>query len=295
MGLQTGSTSTQGTQTPGAAGQATSALNTAGGLGGFAAPSSLYQLTPAEQTFQGLGMGLDLPGSQASRALNYVQPGSPAGDMFQKYFQDFTLPSMQNTMLKSGYVGQSGANTQATANAGETAAMQGLTGFGMPMAQADIANNAQGLQYAGAQRQSSLQDFSRIQNLLTSLLPMLGGSSTSNSQTQGPGAAASILNMLGGIGGALFNGGLMGSGASIGGQLLGAAGSGLGSLGSSAYNSLASLFGGGNGVGTVNNGGSTLSNFSPDILNGYNPPITDSGANAGMPSQDQQLMSLMAE
>ena len=61
MGLQTGSTSSQGTTTPGAAGQATSALNTAGGLGGFADPSSLYQLTPAEQTFQNLGMGLSLP------------------------------------------------------------------------------------------------------------------------------------------------------------------------------------------------------------------------------------------
>lgn len=271
MSLQTGSTSTQGTSTPGAAGQANSALSTAGGLGGFAAPSSLYQLTPAEQTFQGLGMGLTLPGATEARALNYVTPGSPAGDMFQKYFQDFTAPTMANNALKSGYVGQSGATTQALANAGETAAMQGLTSFGAPMAQGDIANNATGLNLAGLQRQTSLQDFGRIQSLLTSLLPMLGGSTTSNTQTQGPGAAASILNMLGGIGGALFNGGLMGSAGSVGGQLLGAAGSGLGS----AWNGLTSLFGSGSNPATAPG---TASNYwsgtAPDATA---PLLTDSG------------------
>lgn len=284
MGLQTGSTSTQGTQTPGAAGQATNALNTAGGLGGFAAPSSLYQLTPAEQTFQGMGMGLDLPGQQASRALSYVQPGTPAGDMFQKYFQDFTLPSMQNNMLKSGYAGQSGANTQATANAGQTAAMQGLTSFGMPMAQADLTNNAQGLGYAGLQRQSSLQDFSRIQNLLTSLLPMLGGSSTSNTQTQGPGAAASILNMLGGIGGSLFNGGLLGSSGSLGGSLLGSLGGAIGNGASSAYNSLASLFSGN----PATNPATAQNYYSGTNPDATAPLLTDSGVDP-----NAQLESLM--
>lgn len=281
MGLQTGSTSSQGTTTPGAAGQATSALNTAGGLGGFAAPSSLYQLTPAEQTFQNLGMGLSLPGATASRALNYVTPGSPAGNMFQKYFQDFTAPTMSNNLLKSGYVGQSGANTQALANAGETAAMQGLTSFGAPMAQGDITNNAQGLNYAGLQRQSSLQDFSRIQNLLTSLLPMLGGSTTGATQTQGPGLAASLLNLLGGVGGSLFNGGSVGS---LGAQLLGPVASGLGSLGSSAWNGLTSLFGG-NPATNPDTASNFFSGTSPDAIA---PLLTDSGAFAGVPDAGTQ-------
>jgi hypothetical protein len=195
--------------------------------------------------------------------------------MFQKYFQDFTLPSMQNNMLKSGYVGQSGANTQATANAGETAALQGLTSFGMPMAQADLTNNQQGLGYAGLQRQTSLQDFSRIQSLLTSLLPMLGGSSTSNTQTQGPGLSASLLNLLGGGLGSLFNGGSMGSAGSIGGQLLGSLGSGLGSLGSSIYNGISGMFGSPSSA-TTDPG--TASNYwsgtAPDATA---PFITDSG------------------
>jgi hypothetical protein len=283
MGLQTGSTTQQGTTTPGAAGQVNSALATAGGLGGFAAPSSLYQLTPAEQTFQGMGMGLDLPGSQAARALNYVQPGSPAGDMFQKYFQDFTAPTMSNNLLKSGYVGQSGANTQALANAGQTAAMQGLTGFGMPMAAADNVNNANGLGLAGLQRQNSLQDFGRIQSLLTSLLPYLGGSSTANGQTQGPGVGASLLNLLGGIGGSLFNGGLMGSGASLGGSLL------------------AKLFGGSPASKTRANSslfntlpGGMIGDTAPSSVGDFGMPITDSGAGAGLPSAQDQINSLLA-
>ncbi len=291
MGLQTGSTSQQGTTTPGAAGQVQGALNTAGGLGGFAAPSSLYTLTPAEQTFQNMGMGLSLPGATAARALNYVTPGSPAGDMFQKYFQDFTAPTMSNNLLKSGYVGQSGANTQALANAGENAAMQGLTSFGAPMAQGDIANNATGMGYAGLQRQSSLQDFGRIQNLLTSLLPMLGVSSTGATQTQGPGLAASLLNLLGGVGGSLFNGGLLGSAGSLGAQLLGSAGSGLASLGSSAWNGLSSLFSGNPATDPA-----TASNFfsgtAPDAVA---PLLTDSGAMAGLPSQADQLQALLAD
>src|SRR6266404_4221752 len=147
MGLNTGGTSgtTGTTTTPGAASQAGQAINAAGGLGAFATPSSLYQLTPAEQTFQGLGMGLNLPGQQASRALGYVQPGTPGGGMFQNYFKNFIAPVVTNNAISGGYGGASGANMEALSRAGQQAAMQGLTSFGMPMAQADQANNQAGL------------------------------------------------------------------------------------------------------------------------------------------------------
>jgi hypothetical protein len=298
MGLNTGGTSgtTNTTNSGAASGQAQTAINNAGGLGAFATPSSLYQLTPAEQTFQGMGMGLDLPGQQASRALGYVQPGTPGGDMFQNYFKNFIAPVVTNNAISGGYGGASGANMEALSRAGQQAAMQGLTSFGMPMAQADQSNNQQGLGYAGLQRQSSLQDFGRIQNLIQSLLGYLptnvAGSTTG--QTQGPGLGASLLNGAGSLLGSLFNGGAGGSGGSLGASLLGSLGSGAAGLGSSALSGLQSLFGGG-GVGTVDNGGLSQSNFSPDILSGNNPGsnpfgITDSGVQA----MDPQMMSWLS-
>jgi len=278
MGLNTGGSTQTGTQTttPGASSQAINAINSAGGLGAFATPSSLYQLTPAERTFQGLGMGLNLPGSEASRALGYVAPGTPGGDMFQNYFKNFIAPVVTNNAISGGYGGASGANMEALSRAGQQAAMQGLTSFGMPMAQADQTNVGQGLGYAGLQRTSSLQDFGRIQNLIQSLLGYLPTSTTGSGtgQTQGPGLGASLLNGAGSLIGSLFNGGLAGSGGSLGASLLGSLGSGAASLGSSALNSLSSLFSGNpsaNSTGTSPAGSDWLSSM------GMQPTITDSG------------------
>jgi hypothetical protein len=277
-GGQSGSGTQSGTSTPGAAGDVRGAINAAGGLGSFATPSSLFQLTPAERTFQGLGMGLNLPGSEASRALSYANSAP-----FADYFRNFTAPTILNNAITSGYGGASGAAMEALQRGGTQAAMQGLTSFGMPMAQADQANVGQGMNYAGAQRQASLQDFGRIQQLIQSLLGYLPtsttGSMSGNQSTQGPGAAASLLNMGGGILGSLFNGGLGGSQGSLGGQLLG----GLGSLGSSAWNGLSSLFG---------SGGSTGSGQS-DYLSSMNMPITDSGVAQMDPMMQSWLAGTM--
>lgn len=248
-----GSTTTQTTNTGNQAaqnlgvGQISQAYGASGGLGNFAAPSNLYNLTPGEQAFQGMGMGMSLPGSQASRALGYVQPGTPGGDMFQNYFKNFIAPTVTNNSITGGYGGASGANMEALSRAGQQAAMQGLTQFGMPMAQQDVANNAQGLQYAGLQRQTSLQDLGRVQQLLQSLTGMLptsvpGGTSTQSSQ--GPGTAASLANLAasalmggGGAGGSSLLNSLLGPAAS-------AAGSGIASGASSLGSWLANRFGG---------------------------------------------------
>lgn len=280
MGLNTGgSTSTTTTNSGNQAaqnlgvGQISQAYGASGGLGNFAAPSNLYNLTPGEQAFQGMGMGMSLPGTQASRALGYVQPGTPGGDMFQNYFKNFIAPTVTNNAIAGGYGGASGANMEALSRAGQQAAMQGLTSFGMPMAQADLANNAQGLNYAGLQRTTSLQDLGRVQNLLQSLTGMLPTSvpgGTTTSQNQGPGTAASLANLAA----SALLGGTGAGGSSLLSSLLGpvasAAGSGIASGAGSLGSWLTSLSGGG-GVGTVDNGGTSSSNFSPDILSGYNP------------------------
>lgn len=237
MGLNTGGSTSTTTTAPGNTsgqqlqqGQIGSAFNAAGGLGTFAAPSNLYNLSPGEQLFSGIGQMLSMPGAQANRALGYVMPGSPAGDMFQSYFRNFISPTVQNNAIASGYGGASGASMEALSRAGQQAAMSGLQGFGMPMAQQDMANIGTGLQLAGLQRQTQIQDLARVQNLLQSLAGMLpstvpGG--TANTTQQGPGIGASLLNLgasalLGGGGGSLLRG--------------------LGSLGSSLINGIGSLF-----------------------------------------------------
>jgi len=275
LGLTTGGSTQTQTTTPGASTQVQNAINAAGGLGAFATPSSLYQLTPAEQLFQGATMASALPGAQASRALSYVSPGSPAGNMFQNYFRNFIAPSVTNNAIVGGYGGASGANMEALSRAGQQAAMQGLTSFGMPMAQQDMSNLGLGLQAAGLQRQTSLQDFGRIQNLLQGLMGYLPTTVSGGATQQGPGTAASLLNMGGSILGSLFNGGMAGSAGSLGGQLLGSIGSGLGSLGSSAWNGLTGLFGSGSGdsstIGSLGSSSNPFATTAPDV------PITDSG------------------
>ena len=163
-------------------------------------------------------MALNLPGSEASRAIGYAS--SP---IFSNYFRDFIAPSVTNSAITGGYGGASGANQEALARAGEQAAMTGLTSFGVPMAQADQTNAGQFMNYAGLQRQTSLQDFARIQNLIQSLLGYLptNVSGATTGQTQGPGVGASLLNGAGSLLGSLFNGGLGGSGSSLGASLLG--------------------------------------------------------------------------
>lgn len=234
------------------------ALQAGGGLGAFATPSSLYQLTPAEQTFQNFGMGLTLPGASQARALNYVMPGSPAGNLYQRYFQNFTAPTILNNAIASGYGGRSGAALEALTRGGEQAAMQGLTSFGAPMATQDIANAGTGMGFAGAQRQASLQDFGRIQQLLQSLTGQLpttvpGGTTT----MQGPGLGAMLTSLL--------SAGLLGGG---GGPLISGIGNGLGSLASGAGSLFKGLFSGG----TDNSG----ANFMPDMSNPAINPATAS-------------------
>jgi hypothetical protein len=283
MSLNTGGSTTQQTTAPGNTsgqqlqqGQIGGAFNAAGGLGNFASPSTLYNLTPDEQAFQGMGMGLSLPGSQASRALGYVQPGTPGGDMFQNYFKNFIAPTVTNNAIAGGYGGASGANMEALSRAGQQAAMQGLTSYGMPMAQADQANAAQGLNYAGLQRQTSIQDLARVQNLLQSLTGMLpsqvAGGATTN-QNQGPGTAASLANLAA----SALLGGTGAGGSSLLASLLGpsatSAGSGLSSWLSSLFSSSPSS------VGTVNQDPNTWANYT-------NPSaVPESDPNAMMMSQ----------
>lgn len=260
MGLNTGgSTSTQTTAPSNVAGQQLQqgqigqAFNAAGGLGTFAAPSNLYNLTPGEQLFQNTGMAMSLPGAQANRALGYVLPGTPGGDLFQQYFRNFIAPVTTNNAIAGGYGGASGANMEALSRAGETAAMQGLTQFGMPMAQQDVANNAAGLQYAGLQRTTSIQDLARVQNLLQSLtgmLPTSVGGGTTNTTQQGPGLGASLAN----LGASALLGGTGMGGSSLLGSLLGPSVSALGS-------GLANLFASSPDSGFGDTGGVSSSDF----------------------------------
>jgi hypothetical protein len=276
MSLTTGGTTT--TPAPGnvsaqnlALGQIGSALTQSGGLGQFATPSNLFNLTPGENLFRSSIMGASLPGSMAGQANAYTGPGGqfgnlfqlspqaeqfrqqgmqgmgaltdPTGGLFHNYLKQFVEPSVINNAIASGYGGASGASMEAMARAGTDAAMrygsqypgmvnsamqlgqmpqnlrlQGLTSLGLPLAQTDYQNLQTGQNAAGQQRNLSLQDQNRIQNLLQSMLGMLptavqGGTTTQ----QGPGTAASLLNLGAGALGNLFNGGLLGSAGSLGG------------------------------------------------------------------------------
>lgn len=268
MGLNTGGSTSTSTTNPAAAGQVNAALNASGGIAPFATPSQFSTLTPGENLFQSLAMANALPGAQASRALGYVQPGTPGGDQFQSYFQNFIAPVVLNDAIRSGYGGAGGATMEALSRAGQQAAMQGLTSFGMPMAQADMSNLGTGLNAAGLQRQAYQSDMLRRQQLLQSLLGFMPTTTSGSGTSLGPGLPASLLNLGGSILGSLFNGGMLGSAGSLGGQLLSSAGSGISGL-------FSSLLGGGAGA-------ADFSGVPVDILSG----LGDSGFSAAEPTLD---------
>lgn len=304
MGLNTGG-STQ-----------TQSVEPAAGLSALSSPNNLYNLTPAEQTFQSGIVGASLPGSMANQAQGYTGPGGQFGNLFQlnpqaeasrqqglqgmslltdpsmglfgKYLDQMIAPTVRNDAIKSGYGGASGASMEAMSRAGTDAAMrygsqypgfvnsaiqlgqlpqsmrlQGLTSLGLPLAQQDYQNLGTGLGAAGLQRQSSLADLSRIQQLLQSL----SGRQITNVNS-GPGLAASLLN-LGSS--ALLGGG--GGGTSLMGSLLGPAFS-------SAGSGLASLFSSGGGADLGTAVGSGLSTAGADILRGSSDLIPEA-ANSG--------------
>jgi hypothetical protein len=304
MGLNTGGNTSQTTVQP------------AAGLEALSSPNSLYNLTPAEQTFQSGLMGASLPGSMANQAQSYTAPGGQFGSMFQlnpqaeasrqqglqgmslltdpsmglfgKYLDQMIAPQVRNNAIASGYGGASGASMEAMSRAGTNAAMQygsqypgfvnsaiqlgqlpqsmqlqGLTSLGLPLAQQDYQNLGTGLGAAGLQRQSSLADLSRIQQLLQSL----SGKQITSSNA-GPGLAASLLN----LGSSALLGG-SGGGTSLLGSLLGPAVS-------SAGGGLASLFGGGGGADLGTAIGSGLSGAGADILRGASDVIPEA-ANSG--------------
>lgn len=277
MSLDTGGSTT--TTTPqntsaqqAALGQINTALGASGGLGQFAQPSNLFNLTPAENTYRAGIMGASLPGAMATQASSYTRPGGmfgdlfslspdaaqaqqagvqgmqrltdPTGGLFKNYLKEFVQPSVINNAIASGYGGASGASMEAMSRAGTEAAMkygaqypgmvssaiqnaqlprnlqlQGLTSLGLPLAQQDYANLQTGENAAGQQRNLSLQDLGRVQQLLMSMLGMLPTSTPGSETTnRGPGTAASLLNFGAGALGNLFNGGLAGSAGSLGAQ-----------------------------------------------------------------------------
>lgn len=305
MGLNTGGST------------ATQTVQPAAGLEALSSPNDLYNLTPAEKTFQTGLVGASLPGSMATQANGYTGPGGVFGNLFQlspdaeasrqqgmqgmklltdptfgmfgKYLDQLVAPQVRNNAIASGYGGASGASMEAMSRAGTEAAMrygsqypgfvnsainlgqlptsmslEGLTSLGLPLARQDYQNLGTGLGAAGLQRTSSLADLSRIQQLLQSL-----SGKTITGATQGPGLAASLLN-LGSS--ALLSGG----GTSLMSKLLGPSVSAAGS-------GLASLFGGmgdsGFDLGTAI--GSGLSGAGADILRETASSVIPEAANSG--------------
>lgn len=240
---------------------------------GYTAPGgmfgNLFQLSPDAQQAQQAGV-------QGMKTLT-----DPTGGLFKNYLNQMVLPSIQNNSIASGYGGASGATQENMQRGGTQAAMQygpaypgmvnsaiqlgqlpqsmqlqGLTSLGLPLAMQDYANLGIGEQAAGQQRMSSIQDMTRVQNIIQSMLGQLPTSTQGfTSTTQGPGTSASLLNFGAGALGNLFNGGLFGSG---------------GSLGAQGITSLLKSFSGGGGGGTDPSTGQPGSGFS-DYLSGYVP------------------------
>jgi hypothetical protein len=193
--------------------------------------------------------------SQGMAGMNQLT--DPSHGLFHNYLDQFIRPQTLNDSIARGFGGNSGASGEAVTRAMTDAAMrygnqypgmvqsgitlgnapralqqQGLQNWAQPLANQDYSNLQTGLNAAGMQRQSSMADLSRVQNLVQSMLGMLPTSTNNQRITnQGPGLGATALNGLGSLGMGLMNGGTGGFAASALGSLpWGKMASGLGSL-----------------------------------------------------------------
>lgn len=297
----------------------TQTVQPAAGLEALSSPNSLYNLTPAEKTFQSGIMGASLPGSMATQANSYTGPGGMFGNMFQlnpdaeasrqqgmqgmklltdptfglfhNYLDQLVGPQVRNNAIASGYGGASGASMEAMSRAGTDAAMKygsqypGMVNSGIALGQLPNNMRLQGLTSLGLPL--AQQDYG---NLATGL-GAAGMQRTSSLQD-----LARIQGLLQSLSGKTISGvntgpGLPASLLQLGSGLFstlfnggtGGSGSSLGAQGvRGAYNGLANLFGGGGGA-SADLGtaiGSGLSGAGADILRGSSDLIPEA-ANSG--------------
>lgn len=305
MGLNTGG-STQ-TQT----------VQPAAGLQALSSPNDLYNLTPAEKTFQTGLVGASLPGSMATQANSYTGPGGMFGNLFSlspdaeatrqqgmqgmklltdpsmglfgKYLDTLVAPQVRNNAIASGYGGASGASMEAMSRAGTDAAMKygsqypGFVNSGIQLGQLPNSMRLQGLTSLGLPL--AQQDY---QNLGTGLgaaglqrTSSLADLSRIQQLLQSlSGKAITTANAGPGLAASLLN---LGSSALLGGSGGGTSlmGSLLGPAFSSAGNGLSSLLSGLGSSGGADLGtaiGSGLSTAGADILRGSSDVIPEAAS-----------------
>lgn len=307
MGLNTGGNTSQTTVQP------------AAGLQALSSPNDLYNLTPAEKTFQTGIMGASMPGSMANQANSYTGPNGQFGSLFSlnpdasaardagmkgmslltdpsmglfgKYLDQIVGPQVRNNAIASGYGGASGASMEAMSRAGTDAAMKygslypGFVNSGIQLGQLPQTMRLQGLTSLGLPL--AQQDY---QNLGTGL------GAAGFQRTSSLADLSRIQQLLQSLSGKTVTGvntgpglasSLLGLGSSAISGLFnggtGGTGSSLGAQGlSNGYNYLANLFGGGGGaVGDLGTSiGSGLSGAGADILRGASDVIPEA-ANSG--------------
>lgn len=220
------------------------ALQTGASLpGSLSSSAASYMNGPEGQNYQ-YSPAAQKQWSQGMEGMNQLT--DPSHGIFHNYLNQFLVPQTLNDSIAHGFGGNSGATGEAITRAMSDAAMKygsqysgmvndavnlgnapralaakGFNSFAMPLAQQDYSNLQTGLNAAGMQRQSSLMDLGRVQQLVQSMLGMLP-TSTNNRQitNQGPGLAGTAVNALGSLGTSLLSGGPSGFSGSALSQIL---------------------------------------------------------------------------
>lgn len=207
MGLNTGGSTSTTQVSPGSlqAGQAADAIGASGGSLGFMQPSPWFSLTPQSQAIQQQGIS------------GLQQFTDPTSGWAQNYFKQNIAPTVENNSILGGMGRGTGADL-AMSQAGNQLTMQ------MAQLMPSLINAQLGLSQAG--QGLGQQDLARRQALYQNLMQMLGPSTQTTQQTQGPGVGASMAN----LGGSLLFGGQNPVASQLLLPLLLAGGSGLSSL-----------------------------------------------------------------